>query len=272
MPDTGFTIRAFEADDTARISFLQPEGWEDIVPFFEFYLQVPFCRPVIGVCNEAIAGVGCAIVNGPSGWIAHIIVGDEYRRRGYGRAITEHCINGLERAGCETQLLIATAAGEPLYRALGFTTVSIYNFYHAPRIAAGTDPRIRPLRKGDAEAVFDLDRELMGEDRRHVLEWYGTGGWGFFDAPASGLRGFYLPAAGEGLIIARDDDAGTALLALKHSKRACKTVLPGENARGNEFLVSLGCDRYIEAPRMIRGRPIGWHPRALFSRIGGWYG
>lgn len=273
MPHPDCIITAFDPGDLGRIGHLQPEGWDDIVPFFEFYCAAPFCNPVAGIADGRIAGVGCSIVNGPTGWIAHIIVDETYRSRGLGRLLTQRCLDDLAARGCETQLLIATALGEPLYKKLGFTTVSLYRFYRGPRLDIDTsDPHITPLLGPDVEAMFALDRELTGEDRAHVLEWHGTTGWGYFDGRTNDLRGFYLPRIGEGLIVARDGEAGVALLDLKHSRSACKTVLPAENEAGNGLLAAHGFERFLEAPRMIRGKPIEWIPGALFSRIGGWYG
>jgi GNAT superfamily N-acetyltransferase len=299
MPRNDFAIRPFEENDLGSISHLRPEGWDDLVPRFEFYLAAPFCFPVAGMVGRHIAAVGCAIVNGATGWIAHIIVDAPFRSGGFGRAITEHCIDDLESRGCETQLLVATALGEPLYKKLGFATVSTYNFYRVPRLKTGetdpsrgprlqtgavdpgrgprlethtADPHIEPLLQPDLPQVYELDRELMGETRRHVLEWFNQDGWGYFDGRTRDLRGFFLPRAGEGLIAARDAEAGCALLAFKHSRPDCKSVLPAANAPGNEFLEAHEFEHYLEAPRMLRGKPVAWKPRALFSRIGGWYG
>ena len=53
----------------------------------------------------------------------------EFRRRGYGRALTWAAIAAARQRGCRTITLTATAMGYPLYLAMGFVEVCAYRAY-----------------------------------------------------------------------------------------------------------------------------------------------
>lgn len=59
-------------------------------------------------------------VSGRIGYIQWLCVEDGFRRRGLGRAVTSALLAWLEQRGVRSVELYATAAGEPLYRSLGF--------------------------------------------------------------------------------------------------------------------------------------------------------
>lgn len=115
-------IREFELNDIEQVRHLQPKGWDDIKHFFRFFHEQSFCHPVVAIVNHKIVGVANGILNSGTGWLSHIIVDHDYRRRGIGYQLTEHIMEFLSSYGCKTQLLIATELGEPVYRKFGFKT------------------------------------------------------------------------------------------------------------------------------------------------------
>lgn len=54
------------------------------------------------------------------GYIWHVFVLPEFKRRGLGRALTQAAIDHLRTIGCTTAVLNASDAGEPLYASMGF--------------------------------------------------------------------------------------------------------------------------------------------------------
>ncbi len=63
-----FEIRPFRQPDLDRLNPLQPDGWEEIAPYFKFYLNESICYPIAAVSNGMLAGVANAILTGESGW------------------------------------------------------------------------------------------------------------------------------------------------------------------------------------------------------------
>lgn len=67
-------IRNCTLSDLPKIHHLQPDEWEDIVTWFEFYCKNNFCFPVVVERSNSIIDIGTAISNGDSGWLAQIVV------------------------------------------------------------------------------------------------------------------------------------------------------------------------------------------------------
>ncbi len=268
-----FTIREYLQTDLESIRSLQPEGWEDITFYFEFYDKHPFCFPIVAEMDRTIIGVASGIVNGVTAWLAHIIVARDFRRRGIGHELTRNVMDILSREGCRTQILIATAEGEGLYAKLGFEVTATYKFYRGKQLQQAYDERsIRPIERSDYELLFNFDEEVYGEKRRHVTEHFMSNGYLYSGGDGFNSMGCFLPDFGEGLIIANTMEAGIELMKLKHGLKICRAVLPGVNRTGREFLEANGFEQYNEAPRMVFGRETNWKPHMIYSRIGGFYG
>jgi GNAT superfamily N-acetyltransferase len=264
-------IRRFQLSDMESIRSLQPQGWSDITYFFRFYSAHDFCYPVIALTNGKTAGVANATLNGETGWLAHIIVAEEFRKMNIGYRLTHHVIEFLQNHGCNTILLIATKMGEGLYRKFDFETVSEYLFFGEKRITTDeAHENIRHYKNSDLEAILKMDLKVSAEKRDHMLSCFLSNAR-VYD---SGIRieGFFLPEFEEGMIIAENNTAGLALLRFKHSLKQARSVLPVENKTATKFLLDHEFEIYSRAARMARGSSINWQPQKIFSRAGGFYG
>ncbi|MCP4573756.1 MAG: GNAT family N-acetyltransferase [bacterium] len=258
--------------DLDRLALLQPEGWSDIVPYFRFYTSAAFCRPVKMERDGTLAAVGTAILNGATGWLAHIIVASDQRRQGFGEAVTQHLIDAVEEAGRPVQLLIATDLGKPVYERLGFTTSCEYAF-HAPRQLAPAPECgwVRRLIAADRDAVLELDREATGEDRSAMLEPHLADGWATVDHHGK-PNGFLLPHLAEAPVVAADPEAGRALLRLRLGLSAEKVVMPSRNEDGLAYAAELGLEAKSTAARMVRGGGDSLRHHLIYNRVGGHFG
>ena len=266
-------IQPFATADLARISHLQPDGWQDIVTFFRFYLEAPFCLPLKIEDTNCIVAIGALILHRETAWIAHIIVDSEMRRKGLGLAITEELIRGAEKNGRNIQLLIATQMGAPLYERSGFRHSCDYLFYHQPVRGAVDMPfQIRELEAADFLEILSLDQSAAGEDRRALLSRYGTSGWVYVDPEKKSIRGYFLPDLGEGTVVAQDSEAGSALLGLRLAKVEAAPVLPAGNHAANAFLRDMGLNPRSSAVRMVRNGDDPLDQGMVFNRIGGHLG
>jgi GNAT superfamily N-acetyltransferase len=263
---------AFTKADLDRIVPLQPEGWADIVPYFRFYIEAPFCFPIKIVDHGELVAIGCALLTAHTGWLSHIITAPQRRGHGFGMAVTQRLIEIIEENHRSTQLLIATEMGQPLYEKLGFHVACDYTFF-APEPLPPAPPRddVRPLAQRDLTDLAALDRVATGEDRRSMLELFWQRGWVVTDGEDR-LRGFYLPDLAEGPVVAADADAGRILLRVRLGLSADRTVLPSANRVGLGYLADLGLRADKTLARMVRRGRDPLNPNLIFNRVGGHFG
>ncbi len=267
-------IRKFKSNDLEKIRHLQPAEWGDITHSFQFFDTHDFCHPIVAVADDRIVGTANGICNGRTSWLSHIIVDESFRRKGVGAQLTRHMMNHLLSLGSRTLLLIATDMGQPLYEKLGFETVSSYLFFKGQQFTAQADMKhIRSLKTEDHDAVYQMDRDVSGEDRSRMLRHFLLTGW-IYEGDSSGkIQGYFLPDLGEGLVVADRAEAGIGLLKFKYHLRTWKAaVMPMENRTAIQFLSTEGFQEYRKASRMILGEPVVWQPQHIFNRTGGYYG
>jgi GNAT superfamily N-acetyltransferase len=259
-------------DDLTELGKLQPEGWQDIVPEFSFYLRRDYCIAMKAVIEQNLVGVGALIVFGHTAWLAHIIVAQHFRNRGFGYQITERLIEDGKKRSVKTFLLIATELGFPVYQKVGFSPVTEYPFFtrDVPWKDTSLSQDIISCHDQYEAEIFRLDREITGEDRSSLLGGYLANT--ILCRKDDEVSGFYMPDLGEGLILAKHPEAGMELMKVKYATVE-KAVLPSENRTGIEYLLQNGfTSSGIKGTRMILGGKIAWKPDQVYSRIGGNYG
>ncbi|HEY9122856.1 MAG TPA: GNAT family N-acetyltransferase [Bacteroidales bacterium] len=261
-------IESIQISDLSEIATLQPMDWPDIVPDIEYYIHSPFCRAVKVVKNGVIAGIGANIFFEGTCWLAHIIVNESYRNKGIGTAIVANLMNYAKYEGYDTQMLIATELGEPVYKKSGFKKVTDYLFFKRtePSHIETKSERIIPYSAQYKNALLELDRYVTGENRINILEKHLTSS--YLIANQNEIYAFYIPSLGEGPIIAQDKEAGIELMQYKYAT-VDKAVLPAENATGIEFLLANGFVQVSKCSRMLYGKEIPCHPEMIYSRIRG---
>jgi GNAT superfamily N-acetyltransferase len=78
------------------------------------------------VLDDRVVGTTAVITAHGVAGIFLVHVAEEHRRRGIGAALTAAALGCGRRRGMHTAALVASPAGEPLYRRLGFTTSCEY--------------------------------------------------------------------------------------------------------------------------------------------------
>jgi len=255
-------------NDLPAIKELQPEDWGDIIPDMEFYLHYPFCNPVKATINSRIVGIGTTIIFDQTAWLAHIIVGFEFRNKGIGGEVVHHLLETLQEKSIETCLLIATELGKPVYVKAGFNIVSEYLFFEReiPWINCQVSENIVSFTEEYRSDIYELDKKMTGENRIPFLTDYLKNTIVYLENDA--FHGFYIPGLKEGMIVADTEKAGLELMKLKYST-VDKAVLPSENKAGCQFLLHHGFVQTKIGTRMVYGKNITWRPEMLYSRIGG---
>lgn len=252
---------------------LPPDSWEfDYESFLRNFLSAEFFYAFVMIQGERVVGTGNVFISGKVGWLANIVIAKESRRQGLGFRMTKFLVDFLQQKGSETQLLIATQLGEPVYRKIGFQKVTDYlGFESVVDTVVDYASPIRKLTDSDLESLYQLDQKTNGEHRSHLLVRYYKSGFGYFDEKDK-LLGVYLPDFERGLVLATVPKAGIALLKIKHAQKGKRTMLPIENQSGIDFLEKSGLRKGTTFSRMILGKPIPWNPHFIYSYGSGYCG
>jgi GNAT superfamily N-acetyltransferase len=256
----------FTVYDLPSLSALQPPGWSDILPAFEFYTRAAFCRPLKIVEDKNVIAVGSAIIHGSTAWLGHIIVSDKHRGRGLGTAITSALVEIVKETSCETIMLLATKLGEPVYQKVGFIAESSYTFLKGEPIVQATDGDIIGYHEKYLKSILALDLQTTGEDRSKVI--IPNLGGCLLSVTQGKLNGFYLPGLADGPIIAEERRVGCMLMTVR-SIRATNFVVPTENEDAISFLITNNYQIYTTGTRMRLGKPFRWNPKNVYNRIAG---
>ena len=260
------TIDILTSIDHKFLVELQPEGWPDILPHFHFYHENDNCFPIKVIINNKIVGIGAAIIHSEIAWLGHIIVHNEYRNQGIVKRITQSLVDLVHKKGCETIYLIATDLGAPVYEKVGFESEGEYSFYKNLNIKLKPSGNVIEFKEEFSHIVYNLDFNVTGENRTYLLEKHLKGAYVY--RKEGEIQGFYLPALGEGLLIANNDLAGTELMKMRLSV-SNNALIPSENLNAIEFLKENGAIEFKRAKRMRLGEKKVWFPNQIYNRIGG---
>ena len=266
------TFQEIKYEDAQELARLQPEGWSNIIPDFEYYIKSEFCYPLKVTAEDQIVGVGAAILYHRTCWLAHIIVDENHRNRGIGSQMTQALLNHPACKSVDSFILFATEMGFPIYKRAGFRTVNEYLFFkrEKPWGDVQISNAIIPYDKSHYAKVMELDYQITGEERSNLLSGFLQNTVVYMDNNT--IEGFFMPELREGLIMADTADAGLELMKLKYS-RSDQAAIPEENKTGIDYLLKNG---FIitskKVTRMVKGNDINWIPQKIFSRIGGNFG
>ncbi|TKC60189.1 GNAT family N-acetyltransferase [Pedobacter hiemivivus] len=261
-------ILALEYKELNLISDLTPEGWNEIKPSFGFYVQSSFCFPIKVVVDDKIVGLGATIIHNDVAWLGHIIVHPDQRGNGIGKCVTQALIDIAKQNKCETIYLIATKLGAPVYEKLGFVTDTEYLFFKDVKFDEELviSDQVIPYNQDFKDEISILDKMTTGEERMMHLENSLENGFVYINNHT--IEGFYLPALGDGLIVANNSSAGLELLKL-HLKSNDKVSFPIDNLLATDFLHNNGFKEYDVAKHMRLGNIRSFKLENIYNRIGG---
>ena len=260
-------IKPIDINDISKLPPLQPEGWYDIVPLFEFYMKSSFCFPIKAIVKNEIAGVGSVIVHDDVAWFAHIIVRSDYRCRGIGLQIVQTLIEIANENNCSTKYLIATDLGEPVYKKVGFVVETEYLVHkNVVKKEYAISDIIYPYEEEYKECIMVLDRDVSGESRMMHLEEHLANCKVYKQNDE--VEGYYIQTLGEGLIIANSEIAGIELLKL-HLKQSERVVIPKNNHAAQKFMEETEFGEMNVIKRMRLGEERKVQFAKIYNRIGG---
>ena len=261
-------LKKISKNDLNTIKNLQPLGWSDIIPAFQFYINNSFCFPVKIYDSKKVYAVGSAIIHDNTAWIAHVIVNPEERRKGMGTRIVQHILEHVKSQDCKTISLLATEEGSYLYKKFGFKKQIEYALFkrEKPMSKKIFSENILPYKESMNEHILQLDKFISGEKRTHILE--NLLHTSIIFQKENEIQGIYFPDLNEGYIIAIHSEAGIALMEYKHTHNVIGGV-PIINDTAISFYENINFIALRNPIRMIYGEPFEWQPENIYSRIGG---
>lgn len=268
------TIRPMKSSEIPLIKGFAPIEWNtNLSELFGFLFGQPFFYPLLAEWDGTPVGCANGLWNGNAGWLGNIIVLPDFRGHGLGSALTSHLMSLFQQQGCVSQILIATSLGEPIYRKAGFVTRSTYSFLRCAEPTESLPTKnIRETEPVDFDAIYALDQEATGEARHPFLAQFLDESWVYQRDGQKEIEGYFLPKLGNGLIVARDAEAGLELLTFKLCQGSTFIVIPSENRIALDRLINAGFQIQSTAPRMVLGSEVAWHPEMVFSRGSGYCG
>jgi len=271
MMASSVTIRPLKKHEIPLLKEFAPADWNtDLAQLFSCHFGQPYFHSFAAEREGEIVGCGNVIINGEAGWLGNIIVLPPHRSQGIGSLLTAYMSDFLVRHGVRCQLLIATKMGEPMYRKLGFRTVSRYHFLRGAPLPRSKDNRlIRAIETCDIPGILELDRMCTGEERSVFLDRVGMKGFVYASTTPGRVEGYFLPTLGNGCIVAKSTAAGLALLEIKMTQESPSVVIPGGNSAALDFAQQKGFQEFSTSPRMCLGSELDWKPECLFSRATG---
>lgn len=257
-------IRTMTPEDIEFGMFLKAEaGWNQTEQDWQRFLALRPDGCFLGLWNGRPVGSVTTCVFRSVAWIGMMLVTAEFRQRGIGRALLEHAMDSLDSEIVTSIRLDATPLGRPLYLKLGFCAQFEVIRYGGHPQAQATDFDIRPYDLTDFESINELDRWVVGADRRQLLARLLDDAFSSARvyANAGSIDGYALFRGGSqatqiGPCIAKNEPAGRALLLDALSRLAGKNVyvdVPEQNAASAAVVQSAGLKPLRQLTRMCRG-------------------
>lgn len=220
---------------------------------------------------EALGAASC-VVHGELAWVGGMVVKEEHRRRGVGRALLRACLEHAAKRGASVVGLDATAEGEPLYRAEGFAPVARTERWRRegpPRMPAG-EPREVAIYPVSACELMDLvayDAPRFGGRRGKwlaaALDDLPEQGFVAFRRGDGALAGFVLgQRRAVGPLVADTEEAAAWLLRAAEAAGAPPVAHlgPGNPAAERVFRAAGYAPTGAACLRMVRGGALPGQP------------
>ncbi len=271
------TFRPMRLDDIPfGMSLSAAEGWNQTHADWHMLLEHTSGGCFVAAYNNlAVGTITTLTYTGNIHWIGMVLVAEQYRRKGIGRALVEASLNWA--AGKGTAYLDATPQGQPLYEALGFQPLyPIKRYLRSPNTKKTSHVRdILPVTAELFPRVVSFDTSVFGTNRSKILRNL------FLRAPElalatmdkGGLTGSCLGRYGRkyaqvGPLNCEKIDIATDLLSTTintHSDQNLIIDTPIHSAGWIELLSTLGFSETRSFLRMCLGKNLlpGPHPRCF---------
>jgi ribosomal protein S18 acetylase RimI-like enzyme len=128
-PPENFLVRAFRQEDSASLQALWARSFPDDPPWnaphlmIENKLKVQPELLLVGDLGGSVVGAVMAGFDGVRGWLHHLAVAHEHRRKGFATKLVKAAEDGVRQLGCtkvNLQLRVTNHEVVSFYRSLGY--------------------------------------------------------------------------------------------------------------------------------------------------------
>jgi GNAT superfamily N-acetyltransferase len=167
------SIRPMTAADIALgMRLKQQARWNQLEADWRRALELEPDGCFVAELDGTALGTTTTCVFGSVAWIALVLVDQEQRGRGIGKALLQHALTYLDGRGIPSIRLDATPLGQPLYEKLGFVVEYPLTRYDG-LVPASTDAPpsddVTVLDADSLEEVLALDRAVTATERSKLL-------------------------------------------------------------------------------------------------------
>lgn len=267
------------SDVPFAVELTDAEGWGYGPDDFRRFMRMDPEGTLVAWEDERRVGITTATSYGVVAWIGNVIVVEEARGEGVGRALMDAALAYTEEGGAEGVWLNAYAHVEGFYEAMEFRSVGRTGRYEGLPEGRLHD-EVRLVHAHELDDVVAWDASHFGVPRTKVLRaFYHDYGGSFYIWDGGDRRGFAVGAPYSGGVdvapFVVDPDSPTAAEALFEHLAACHPettvglAVPHENANALNLVKKYGLEPSFETVRMVRGRKTpAFEPAAVFG-LGG---
>ena len=256
--------RMIPDDIPAGLALCRSAGWNQIARDWELFLQMSPDGCYVGTDeNEKVVGTVTTIrYEDHFSWIGMVLVDLSKRRQGVGTQLLQEALKILHEE--QTVKLDATPAGREVYLKLNFVDEYSLSRMYIKDVSPEKLPAssARAIQESDFSSLIKFDREVLGADRKAVLEWI------WKDAPQFAymieenkqISGYCFGRNGHhyihiGPVIAQDIDHARQVVSSALHNCAGRPIIIDTNHDLNwiQWLFSIGFTEQRQFIRMYRG-------------------
>ena len=257
------SIRAMTAGDLSHgLRLSTAAGWNQTKDDWRRALSIADGGCFAAELDGQVVGTVATCRFDDTAWIGLMLVDEQYRGRGFGKALMQHALDWLDARGIVCVRLDATPLGRPLYEKLGFEPqFELARFGGAAAPAGGIHEEVFSLTAEDVRACHELDQLAIGGDRSRLLAELFRQGEALTARSGAAVAGYVAIRPGAratfvGPCIAEHHTAGEQLLRAAMARLSGRTVMvdaPLGNPRAVNLLESAGLKQQRPFLRMARG-------------------
>lgn len=163
-------IRLMTFDDLELgLRLRQQAGWNQTPADWARFLRLQPDGCFVAEQDGISCGTVTTCIFGEVAWVGMMLVEQERRGQGIGRALMQHALAFLEERGVRTVRLDATPMGEPLYRSLGFIEQFSLGRFSGIPAAGEKETVVETAEREQWDAICRLDLAVTATDRRRIL-------------------------------------------------------------------------------------------------------
>ncbi|GAJ98496.1 GNAT family N-acetyltransferase [Geomicrobium sp. JCM 19055] len=150
------------------IQLSQAVGWSFDLADAKTLLSAGHAFGVIDDKNELIATATAIHYDRRLASLGMVIVHPNHQKKSLGKRVTKACLQSLQTN--QSMICVATEAGFPLYKKLGFEPLHTVHKYTTNQVMAPKERIFRPFKKEDIKPIIELDAKATGSNRSDFLK------------------------------------------------------------------------------------------------------